>query len=375
MIKTNILFIFCTLIFVFCLQQIHSQESYIDKNNFILNDSLTDVISGFDKYKLFVLGERHGGALNDTIFKEFIQYFNKNYGVRHIIIEEGYSRVALMNLYLSYNDTKIYDLLNEYSVDENMDFIDWIKNYNSSLSDSLKIVFHGVDYEQTAEEVLFINLLIVLLPDSKSPKEILPIIQRLLEFNDNGLYSYKECNKLYIELLQSYEQYKDIYKCYYGDNYEIFKTAINRLNNSIELQRFHYNINFDSLVYVKREILISRNILELSKTFPDEIFLAKYGVGHIGLNYFLFQKKECMTFVNILNKSNKFGFNENVATFYIDYNSIRRKCYSKEILGKDLNNIIEKRKDSSDISIIRLDGLDSPYEKLAKEKFQYIITY
>ena len=371
MLKIYLIITLLTITLLSRAQQNKVTEAYVNANSFILQNNLTNIISIFDKYSFFVIGERHGGQVNYDIFKSFIEYLNERYGVKHIIIEEGFSRSMLINLFLKTKNEKIIDFLKKYSIKQDLLFINWLKEYNENKPDSLKIILHGVDYEQRAEQVMLINLLYFLLPNNEAPEQISDIMIRLR--NINSLY-FTERVQLVNDLIKSSKNDSSIYKKYFMTDYHIFKEALDRWNSSLKLQGFNYNLKYDSTLFLDRERFIFNNIIALSKDYPDERFLAKFGVGHIGLNSFLFQSQTCKTFVSLLDQESNSVFYNNVASLFINYKGIRRRKYSKEFLGKELYFWI-KRISYEGILITYLDNYSSPFYKIANEKVQFIFSY
>lgn len=368
-----LLIVFLSVFFVVGYSQPKSKyANYIKKNTFSLNDNLCSNTSGFEKYNLFVIGERHGPKINNEALLIFLNYLNEEYGVNNLLLEEGFARVALINKFLETNDTSLIRFLKDYSIEQEINFIFKLKNYNDSLSLNNKVILHGIDYEQVAELPIVIYLLSYLIPEKKPPSKIADIIFKMRHANRLKFIDKKTLIK---EIYNSFYNHLSCYKSYLGKEYALFKEAIDRWSRSKELQDFNYNFRYDSILFAKRERLIYENIEKIAEKNKGEKFLAKYGVGHIGLQYFLGIKARNKSLISLLHNSEDSYFHNKVASLIISYNSMFKSLSTRKLMGKDLHHAIKRIKPDRKINIIRLDDNNSPFLDVATNRFQYVIIY
>lgn len=98
-----------------------------------------------DRYRVVIFGEMHNGTFNPEIEYHLITDLNRQYGFRHVFLEVSVSTAWHLNQYLRTGDT----------ADLHIPFEHWrvfwkrLYDYNVERPDSLKLVFHGVDFERT----------------------------------------------------------------------------------------------------------------------------------------------------------------------------------------------------------------------------------
>jgi len=131
--------------------------SYLSKNNVQVSGSIDEKLFDADFYKsqVFLLGEIHGYADNQTIDKEMLFFLNKKVGVKYYIAEMDSLVAKKLNAFLLENKKNkvalkevvetIKQRIPQQSSQELFDKWSSVYDYNQSLADSLKITVIGID--------------------------------------------------------------------------------------------------------------------------------------------------------------------------------------------------------------------------------------
>ncbi|WP_433833891.1 hypothetical protein [Flavobacterium anhuiense] len=131
--------------------------SYLSKNNVQVSGSIDGKLFDADFYKsqVFLLGEIHGYADNQTIDKEMLFFLNKKAGVKYYIAEMDSLVAKRLNSFLlgkQKNETALKEVVEtikqripQQSSQELFDKWNSIYDYNQNLTDSLKITVIGID--------------------------------------------------------------------------------------------------------------------------------------------------------------------------------------------------------------------------------------
>ncbi|AWK03129.1 hypothetical protein HYN56_02395 [Flavobacterium crocinum] len=131
--------------------------SYLSKNNVEIKSSIDEKLFDADFYKsqVFLLGEIHGYADNQTIDKEMLFFFNKKLGIKYYIAEMDSLTAKNLNSFLlekQKNKTILKEVVGsikkripQQSSQELLDKWSAVYDYNQNLADSLKITVIGID--------------------------------------------------------------------------------------------------------------------------------------------------------------------------------------------------------------------------------------
>ncbi len=100
--------------------------------------------------KIIALGERHYLKSNHLIQAELWMHLNKQFGIRHLLIEFGRSEAYLYNQYLKTGDEKYLQKTTYGVLDFKEFFQNWNKLYefNLNLNPEKKLSVHGLDFER-----------------------------------------------------------------------------------------------------------------------------------------------------------------------------------------------------------------------------------
>lgn len=131
--------------------------SYLMKNSTEITNSINDKLFDDDFYqsKVFLLGEIHGYADNQTLDRELLFFLNKKVGVKYYIAEMDSITAAKLNNFLTdslKNQETLKDVvlairkrIPQQSSQELLEKWNAIYDYNQQLTDSSKITVIGVD--------------------------------------------------------------------------------------------------------------------------------------------------------------------------------------------------------------------------------------
>ncbi len=131
--------------------------SYLSKNNVEISGSINEKLfdANFYKSQVFLLGEIHGYADNQTIDQEMFLFLNKKLGIKYYIAEMDSLTAKKLNSFLletQKNNTILKEVVEsikkripQQSSQELFDKWNSIYDYNQNLADSLKITVIGID--------------------------------------------------------------------------------------------------------------------------------------------------------------------------------------------------------------------------------------
>lgn len=259
-------------------------EDYLSKNALPidlsnLKDQALLKSSGLDQYNIVLYGEHHAIKKNFEIELFLIKFLNKNYNVRHILIEKGYCDAQLLNRYLETGDISILEnimsnLKGTFAYSKDMfQFYRNIYEYNKSLPSNEKLVFIGVDIQHQVETGM--DYLMSLLPEKEIPQEIKENIEGL-----QLSYEKKECKMETLEpVLKDLVEHQAVFNAYLGEAYTSFKYGLNNIIQSLEC----YNGSDDEFVSLREQKLIENFTTQYSELDQAKYF-GIFGGQHTALN-------------------------------------------------------------------------------------------
>ncbi|QCK15210.1 hypothetical protein DCC35_10870 [Mangrovivirga cuniculi] len=140
----------------------------MDFNDLNFN-SFNELNSDFEGKKLIILGERHYLKSNYILQPELFIYLNKQFGIRHGIIEFGYAEAYLYNQILKTGEKSYLNYTSPGLSDYQLFFagMEKLYEYYLTLDSGQKLLVHGFDLER---EPGLSKVLYYLLPvESKDP--------------------------------------------------------------------------------------------------------------------------------------------------------------------------------------------------------------
>lgn len=131
--------------------------NYLNRNKVVVKDELDGKLfdDNFYQSQVFLLGEIHGFAANQTLDKQLLLFLNKKLGIKYYIAEMDSITAKKLNLYLSdtiKDNQKLKEVVKsikqripQQSSQELFDKWSAVYDYNLKLNDSSKINIIGID--------------------------------------------------------------------------------------------------------------------------------------------------------------------------------------------------------------------------------------
>lgn len=321
-------------LFIFLCTFLKSQSLNLGKE---INISNNDSFSGFEMLdiemansRLVLSGENHNYRnTNLSVEMKLFRYLVRTKGVKHLVVEQGYSLGKLMNLYITEGDSVAQKKLKNCVYQSNFRFYKNLRAFYLSLPDSQKFTINCIDIERFfTPGVAYLNYL---LPNSKPiPEPLLLDIQSLKsleayytrynlanpedrtytrgasipykdDFVNEGYLNDEKTLKLF---MRSFDSLNTYYQSYLGDKYTEFSKVIASLREKIYLE----TLGSSAQSIVLREQYIFKNFQRLANENPTHKFFGQFGRCH-ATDTSIF--RECLwfdvsSFINRVNKSPDF---------------------------------------------------------------------
>lgn len=102
-----------------------------------------------NQYKVFVNGENHAYTKSNAQLQlKMFKYLHQQAGVKHLLLELGWSRGYVITQYIQTGDTTLLPAIKSFSWKYYADLVEGLKRYNDGLPDSAKITVTGIDVER-----------------------------------------------------------------------------------------------------------------------------------------------------------------------------------------------------------------------------------
>lgn len=228
----------------------------------------------FGDYRVILIGEYHG--VQKTYDAEFalLTHLAENLGIRHILLEMGYSDGMLLTEYIGGGDEAILRQMMEnlegtsaYTQDTYA-FYERLRTYTQTLPEDQKLVLSGVDLQH--QLITGAYYLSRLLPDGEPPSDIALSVSRI---RAHGTYS-----PMYLDFLErDLYEHEDAFRGYVGD------AACAEFSRALKSMRqgAAYNAD-DSTAY--REACLIENTIEVQEAHPDAQVFGLFGAFHTRLD-------------------------------------------------------------------------------------------
>jgi len=285
-----ILFSFCFILSVANCQ--NRAGIYLANNQFDLcsNPALDSSLSNF---KVFFTGEYHAVAGNSKSQIAMIKYLNKTHSLKKVIYETSFSHEDYINTYVLRGNLDSLKLFGPYlgflnSFGKVMEFL---YEYNLILPQGDKISVKCIDTE--SEYQYAIKVFLSEFENRPLPSEIKLKIDRLKKINtENKDSSSISHMKLMIDTIyadmkanrKSYElclngKYLKCERLIEGTRLGVGST----IEESFSPNTLEQHIK-DSVDATARELFMFKNIVNIIKEFPNEIFFGQFGKAHCTLS-------------------------------------------------------------------------------------------
>lgn len=241
--------------------------------------------------KLYVLAEHwHNIRMVPRATMKTLRYLHKEANVRILAIEQGKSAAMMINQFLETGDTIMLQHITRNTMfwgKENRRFFKDLRNYNSTLSDSDKILVSSIDIEYKMESAVFmINQFIGSenIPESltNTVGEFKRIYESTLDDREqyDGLAVMYYYERIFMENLvnntiNDLEKNSQKYIDFFGDRFSDFATMILEMDDGLTFDYTNPNNN-----YKFRDRIILENFLALIEANPSKSILCPIGMRH-----------------------------------------------------------------------------------------------
>lgn len=292
--------------------------------------------------KIVFRGIAEGVAINDKINLALIKYLSKNFQLRNVLLEMGYSDAFLLNRLIIHSDTSI--VKDYFYFKEFKEFIEHLRQFNEQLSEDKKIHLWGVDFERISSLVKMIQFLI---PSGEEvPETIRSFVDTLTKLKPE---KFNVPAKKFIQFLrEKISKNEKDYLTFFGeDNFLHIKMAL--FNNA-----FYENMG-------QRNKEFYHNFQKYIKYMQEGIIYGVFGTNHTILNFkpsFAYQLnnvKESPFFNRVISINTHY---ENALSYYNGIVKIEKSHIEHSVKDKknihQIKNYINDLNPNCEIKLIKL---------------------
>lgn len=276
---------------------IKSKASYISLDSNSNGEGFFIFDSAFVGKRVFFTGEDHRFVESNNAYTlAFLKYLNQQHGVRHLLLELGFTWGEVLNQYIQTGDSALLEVMSKASYVSYQKFFKNLYDFNKSLPDSQKITVTAIDI--TRDYAVSLHYLNHLIPKKiQAPDELLvslEVIRSLSAYvakmdkkerEGNSSYNFGTRYSFYNtldSLLGNYNQYTSLYQSYLGKDFVLFDKVMRSLEEHLIWRRFDQKNMIHKFVY--REQFMLKKFESLLKEYPDGKFFGQFGRCHVGLN-------------------------------------------------------------------------------------------
>ncbi|MFI5205014.1 MAG: erythromycin esterase family protein [Flavobacteriales bacterium] len=250
------------------------------------------------RYNIFFSGENHQfRASNAKLELKLLKYLHRTAGVKHLLLEFGYTSGYLVDRYVYYGDTTAYAILKAYFAETYLWLFKGVKEFNATLDSTEKIRVHGIDFEDNM--YFTVKTILNIMPDKEAPDEIGLQIETLRNMDSrysknstsiyynsglgSGIYgNYYQADNTMREVLESYDKNKTLYDTYFGDNAYTMDQVMEHVRYYLEWRDYITTGKMQERPY--RERYMFSNFMNLLEKNPGEKFFGQFGRCHTSTN-------------------------------------------------------------------------------------------
>lgn len=370
----------------------HSKLDIESNDDFSSFSMLKDDLSDFNVY---FTGENHlFRTSNYKLQLKMLKYLYKEAGVRHLILEFGFSRGYLVNQYVQTGDTSVFTILNDYSFEEYSRLYKGLHEFNSSLPEDEKITVHGVDIERSYTTP--IKVLNQLLPHDSVPIHDsivlnIEVLKSYMGYNDSRYreynrsrddeakkleYTYKSYSNYFSNqntvaaMLANFKKHNDKYRDYIGENFEMFSRIMSGMEAEVKRQEYEAGNMFHGTIY--REQYMYNQVKALLDTYKGAKIYGQFGRCHTATS----DQDEWCDFYHFKTLASRLGNSKHpdlngkvlsIATYY-------PKHYGEQSHVKFVRDLMEKLDiKGPGLTLIKNNGDTASFGELIG-KFDYVIV-
>lgn len=363
-------------------------ESYLDKNNSVINLQDTNDFEGLDLIKddikdkkIIFTGEHHALQKDDLFRMKLIKYLQKEIGLNYYLAEMGYSSAYFFNKYLESGDEDILKkvfLGIEYAQAFNKDDYNFFKDlyeFNKSLEEEDKIKIVGIDIEysigssydyikdilkgETLETDEFKKLL-------ESLQNLKSYLKTLTPANKDEDYELELLNDLNLSidiLLEDIKNNEDLYINLFQEDFFGFKIVVKNIK-AMCLSQFTDDAKGNMRI---REEQIYENFIIQDKKIDEAIYFGQWGSLHIDkipVKVANVQSEEKTTYVDFKSIASRIDTSDKytgkVMSILYNYEDKYGDKYSSHINREMFNNYLKSK---DDCILFDLRNSNSPFKE------------
>jgi hypothetical protein len=252
-----------------------------------INLAYDEDFSGFDVLdtkngrNIFVIAEdMHNRRPTPAMCYKLLRYLHEQKDIRVFAIEHGTSTAFLLNRFLSTGDTTLLREITRHSFFWSIEHFEfWVRLYewNTSLSLDRRVIVESADIEIKQESVvLAMNILLQgrSIPEELSELQEFQAIYREKESHRNKFaalntryyYDKQRCANLTHRILADLQRQPSMYKKFFGNEYELFRTMMTDLSSQYE---FDYKTG---VKFMFRDDIMYQKLLGLCLKYPAGFF-------------------------------------------------------------------------------------------------------
>ena len=357
-------------------------NQYLKENHIKMNFSISPIDfqmpifnNELSNYSLFITSEHHGLNGNSLIQYYLFRYLYEKANVRILLREWGYSNAYIINEYLKTGNEKV--LWGTYVSKRETIQLKVLYEFYQSLPENDKFEIIGIDREQYNSSSL--TCFGLMIPDTLPPLKIRKTIKYFRQYkNYLACWPRKQLQMDIKLLINSVATYEGDYKVFFGKDYYKLNSLVRSIKlgekiSKINLNKKKHKIDGNDLA-LEREKFIFQNILSISKMFPNKKLFGQFGFAHTSLSDTIETKniKYCASVASMLNCSTEFKDSVLViAQFPYSKLSKGNSHYRLGFNEEDIKSI-KQLSDEKTFTLFKLNGKNTPYLNIAKNKFQYL---
>ncbi len=366
-----LILIFSIFVIIYLENMKPNEEQFLKQNSeeVISNRDITLIDKNMSQKDIFLVGETHAITQCEELYIKFLKYFKANENIKYIILEAPPSHALILNDYLKSGDEKILETLKmfyigAYGVTEgNFQNYREIYKLNSSLEDSKKMKFIGIDTEKNIELTVYSLRGII---DKYKTYDMIDTIESEIDNIEhsinapNGTNGMEQANLAVDNILQHIDKEDENLKKLLGEDYFVFKTIVENLKNTIDVLKGEYGSELQG-----RDIIMYENFIKFHNNLEDGKYFGQFGLDHVFQEDIGNQKY----FASLLNKEMNSPFQDKVVSIACMLNDVENRSNTSQYMRELISSSIK-----SDITLFKLIGEESPFEDAPYKDFLPIKT-
>jgi erythromycin esterase-like protein len=229
--------------------------------------------------EVYLLGEAHGVAANETIDFALLTYLYETAGMRTYLTEAGYSAGRLYDSYIQTGDrqilNRVFSSLQGTSAwnNERYEFWERLAEFNTGRAEADRVRVLGLDVEH--QYAVGIGYLSSVIPEDEPPRAIRGEIETIRTIVEENGWSAERCRAAADALDASIAANHDLYAAYFGDRTPELIRALDSV-----LDGFAYRSGSGAKAENARDRSMYERFIDLAGEYPGPYY-GKLGAEHI----------------------------------------------------------------------------------------------